>query len=197
MNKRFNIVCLSFLVSVISACGGSGGGGGNSSPAAPTTTNEQAGTKPADFPRTFSATFRVQDNRTAEFISASSYSKSSEKSLFGCMETPDGRDFTFVMKNEDQYPDDFQIRIKNAYLRENKDQYRDLSDVALDGYTRNKYFEFNSKEQGYQLHHCEGKMERVKNYLSGFFQCMYVNAKNSSKSIDFVLQFSCDIIQRN
>lgn len=90
--------------------------------------------------RTFSATFRVQDNRTAEFISASSYSKVSDKSLFGCMETPDGKDFTFVMKNEDQYPDDFKIQVKNAYFRENKDQCRDLSDVALDGYTRNKYF---------------------------------------------------------
>ncbi len=192
MRNSLSILSFVTVALLLSACAK---GGGNS-PANPAIPPAQQGPKPVEFPRTFSATFRIQDNRTAQFISSSSYSSGSDKSLFGCAEAAEGKEFTFVMKNEDQYPDDFKIRVKNGYIRESKQEYRNLTDVALDGFTRNKYFEFNSKEQSYQLQRCEGKMERVKNYLSGFFQCFYVQPKNGSKAIDFVLQFSCDIIQR-
>ncbi len=196
MKKNLNILCLSILAVSFAACNG-GSGGGNDSPPTPVEQSEQVGTaKVADFPRTFSATFQVLDNKTAASLSVSSYSKTNDKSLLGCMETPDGKNFTFILKNEGEYPDDLKIQVKNAYFRENKTNYKDLSEVSLDGYTRNKWFEFNSKEQMYQLHHCEGKMERVKNYLSGYFQCLYAQPHKKDKTIDFVLEFSCDVIQR-
>lgn len=164
---------------------------------------EQAGGSPSaqPFPRTFLATFTLFNAGTLETISSSVYAGEYDIYDFGCVESADGRDFTFIMKSTGYYPSDMKIHIKNIFVRESKTAYRGLTEVKFDGYSRNRYYEFDSNANKTQVFNCEAGIERVKNFAKGYLQCQYVHPTkriNSSypNRLHAEMVFQCDIVQR-
>lgn len=193
----FGVAMVLISVFLLSGCGVNRGG---SAPNDPTVKPEQVA-KP--FPRTFFGSINFFDEHRRSSYVRSDFLNDFEEYDFGCVESPDGRDFTFVMKatgTEDK-ASDLTLSFKNIFVRESKLKYRGMTDVTFDGYTRYKYFEFESALTQYQVFKCDADIERVKDFAKGIVQCHYVKPTRRSKEylpnrLLVELIFQCDIVQR-
>ncbi len=207
--NRSKILSLVGILLLLVSCNKNSGSGNSSAPASSQTTSESAKvnseptTKPIVFPKTSSAKISFKESLKNTYVSESRFLKNNDDSVFGCLESSDGKSFTFVVKSSSQDKrEDFKIQIDNAYFRESRTQYEDLTDIQMDGYTSGfdklKFtkFIFNTKTSPQDSAVCWGKMDRVKNYLKGTLECGgLVIENNLSKRLDFSIKFACDIIQ--
>lgn len=141
------------------------------------------------YPRTFSGSAEYRVPNKSIVLDSSTYTRGREDSVLGCLVTDD---FTIVMRNGDD--DQLRIRLKKLSLAPGRTTYRGL-DVALDGYSASKRFQFNSAKDTEQVGDCVASFNLVKDEMvESDLQCASVKSNKDGTRADFALHFSCDVV---